>query len=108
MRSIVTRVRDKESAQNRTTFGRPSLIVEEDKLRFFVDNGFKVADIATLFGVSKRTIERRLRSYQLSTRNYTDISDADLDEIVSELSAGFPRCGEKLTDGKLRSRGILV
>ena len=46
--------------------------------------------------------------YQLSTRNYMDISDADLDEIVSELSAAFPRCGEKLTDGKLRSQGILV
>ena len=108
MRSIVTQVRDKENVQNRTTLGRPSLIVEEDKLRFFVDNGFKVADMATLFGVSKRTIERRLRLYQLSTRNYMDISDADLDEIVSELSAAFPRCGEKLSDGKLRSQGILV
>ena len=39
---------------------RPSLIIEEDKLRFFfVDNGFKVTDIAMLFCVSNRTIERR-------------------------------------------------
>lgn len=50
----------------------PSLLVEEDKLRFLVDTGFKVADIAMLFGVSKRTIERRL-NYHLSTCNYSVI-----------------------------------
>ena len=46
--------------------------------------------------------------YDLSTRNYTNISNSDLDEVVSEFSAAFPRCGEKLTDGRLRCQGILV
>ena len=94
--------------QQQNVRGRPSLIVEENKLRFFVDSGFKVADIAALFGVSKRTIERRMRSYQLTTRNYSDISDADLDEIVRGMTLAFPRCGEKMTDGRLRCQGVLV
>ena len=46
--------------------------------------------------------------YQLSTQKYTAISDTDLDEAVCQLSAAFPRCGEKMTDGRLRSQGILV
>lgn len=75
--------------------GRPSLIIEEDKLRYFVDNGFKVADIALLFGASKRTIERRLNVYQLSTRMYTSITDADLDAVVNGLSGAFPRLVKK-------------
>ena len=108
VRQIVFQVREKERLQKRSIIGRPSLIVEEDKLRFFVDKGFKVADIATLFGVSKRTIERRLSLYHLSTRSYTNISDTDLDDIVSGISGAFPKCGEKMTDGRLRSRGILV
>ena len=82
--------------------------MEEDKLRFLVDTGFKVADIAMLFGVSKRTIERRLHFYHLSTRNYTVIADADLDREVQKLSISFPRCGVKMTDGRLRSQGILI
>ena len=95
VRQIVFQVREKERLQKRSIIGRPSLIVEEDKLRFFVDKGFKVADIATLFGVSKRTIERRLSLYHLSTRSYTNISDTDLDDIVSGISGTFPKCGEK-------------
>ena len=39
---------------------------------------------------------------------YVDISDTDLDDIVSGISGTFPKCGEKMTDGRLRSRGILV
>lgn len=108
VRLIITRVEEKQRLEQQSVLGRPSLIVEEDKLRFFVDSGFKVADMAAMCGVSKRTIERRLSSYDLSTRNYTDISDADLDEVVSGLSAAFPRCGEKLIDGRLRCQGILV
>ena len=36
--------------------GRPALIIEEDRLRFFVDNGFKVNDMAIICGVSKRDV----------------------------------------------------
>ena len=68
--------------------GRPALVIEEERLRFFVDNKFKVSEMALFFGVSNRIIERRL---QLSTRNYTDISNPELDEAVLAISSSFPR-----------------
>ena len=88
--------------------GRPALIVEEDRLRYFVDNKFKVKDMALLLGVSKRTIERRLSFYQLSTRCYTIISNQELDNIVQEMSSSFPRCGEKMVDARLCTQGVHV
>ena len=66
---------EREERARNTMVGHPSLLIEEDKLQFYVENGFRVEDMALLLGCSKRTIERRLRTYQLSTRNYTIISD---------------------------------
>ena len=91
-----------------TVLGRPVLEVEEDRIRFFLDNGFKVKDIASLFGCSKQTIERRMNIYGLLSRNHTAIPDAELDEIVHALCSVFPRSGEKLIDGRLRGQGIHV
>lgn len=109
VRQILVLMEEEESRRVRqTVMGRPALVIEEDRLRFFVDNGFKVKDMAMLCGVSKRTIERRLQFYQLSTRNYTVIMDHELDGIVQAMSSTFPRCGEKMVDARLRAQGIHV
>ena len=61
-----------------------------------------------LCGVSKRTVERRLQLYHLSTQNYTVIEDHDLDEIVQAMSSAFPRCGEKMVAAMLHAQGLHV
>ena len=78
------------------------------KNSFFVNSGFKVEDMALMLGCSKRTVERRLSTYNLSTRNHTVITDHELDELVQELFAVFPRCGEKLVHGRLQAHGVHV
>ena len=40
--------------------GRPSLLIAESHLQFYLQHNFKVQDIAVMFGCSKRTIERRI------------------------------------------------
>ena len=97
-----------EAGRRENTMGRPALLIEEEQLSFFVDNGFKVEDMALMLGCSKRTVERRLSTYNLSTRNYTAITDHELDERVQELCSVFPRCGEKLVHGRLRAQGVYV
>ena len=92
-----------EVRARRSMLGRPALAIEEEKLCFYVDNGFRVEDIALMFSCSKRTIERRLSAYHLSTRNYSVITDVELDDLVKEMCAVFPRCGEKLVYGTLRA-----
>ena len=91
-----------------SSFGRPAIVIEEEQLIFFVDNCFKVDDMALILGCSKRTVERRLSMYQLSTRHFTAITDIELDELVKQQCSVYPRCGEKLINGRLHAEGIRV
>lgn len=47
-----------EAGRWENTMGRPALVIEEEQLSFFVDNGFKLEDMALMLGCSKRTVER--------------------------------------------------
>jgi hypothetical protein len=40
--------------------GRPRIVVGEEQLCFFVENGFRIKDIASIFLCSECTVERRL------------------------------------------------
>lgn len=103
---VVMEMHDLNIRQN--AVGRPSVEVEESRLTFFVENGFKVEEMALMLKCSKRTVEKKLRAYALSSRDYTDISDVDLDEILSQWCCSFPCCGVKMMTSKLRSQGIHV
>lgn len=88
--------------------GRPRLKIDDHQLEFLVEAHFKVADIAQMLGCSSRTIERRMNEQGLSSRSYSSISDAALDQLVAEITHSHPRCGEKMTSGRLLSQGIRV
>lgn len=79
----------------------------QDQLSFLIDQGFKITDISLLFDCSRRTVERRIKKYGL-IRNYSTLSDSELDALVIEITSLFPHCGEKSVQGRLQSRGIIV
>ena len=107
LRSLVSSiVLDKEGRGRRR--GRPRVNVTEEQLAYLVEQGFKIKDIALMFGCCRRTIERLMRQHNLSVRNYTNMSEIELDAKVQEISAMFPNCGEKTVSGRLRSVGIIV
>ena len=88
--------------------GRPRVPVEEERLRFLIESGFRMNDIGVLFGCCRRTIERRLREFHLSPRNYSAMTDTQIDETVQHITSLHPRCGEKTVNGRLRSQGVFV
>ena len=53
-----------------------------------------IKEIASTLSVSESTIYRRMQSYGLSSLDFSDISDKDLDHHITELSKDFPFCGE--------------
>ena len=62
--------------------------------------------MAQLFGVSKRTLERRLSEFGLSVRaNYARLTDAELDATVNDIIADFSSVGCKRMSGLLLGRG---
>lgn len=87
--------------------GRSEVPIGEDQLQYLVEQGFKVKDISDMFMCSRRTIERKMK-HSILLRNYTPLSDQELDTIVQEITSLFPNCGEKTVSGRLKSRGIII
>lgn len=87
--------------------GRPSWNISEDQLKYLLEYNFTVREIAALFGVSYRTIRRRMAENSLSVRmSYSDISDDELRRVVTEFTEQFPNSGIKSVSGYLRSVGL--
>ena len=60
--------------------GRPRYLISRDQVEFLLERCFSVVDIASLLGVSVRTLERRLPVFGLRARSTnSDISDQTLD-----------------------------
>ena len=90
--------------------GRPKFEIKKEQLQFLVETGFTMVDIAKIIGVGTRTIERRFKSFGLSsrTRNYTKMAEDDLEGQVINIKRDFPKIGYRQVMGILRSRGIWV
>ena len=88
--------------------GRPTLDIREEQLVFLLENNFKVRDIAALFGCSTRTIQRRVRDFEIDSHRYSDISDTKLDEVVKEIAARLPACGIRSVRSMLQAEGIFL
>ena len=90
--------------------GRPQYNISEKQLSYFIGFGFRAPEIATMLGVSESTIRRPFREFNLSTTCYTDVSDEQLDVIVSSIKDDFKQSGYRILAGIgiLKSRGICV
>lgn len=95
---------------NTGSVGRPSLDIPKETLKFYLNYGFSLCKISEILGVSRKTISRRIQIFGLSEEipRYSDISNEDLDIIVSNIYKDFPNCGIRRMKGFLTSRGIRV
>jgi AraC-like DNA-binding protein len=75
--------RELYSAMNNSAFpekvytgcrGKPSYDIHEGQLNFLLEQGFKVSEVSSMMGVSKRTLERRMRSFGMSVSGKKVIS----------------------------------
>lgn len=86
--------------------GRPKMEIPKEQLEFLVEKRFSAGDIAKLFSVSKRTVERRLNKFGISVRaSYAPLSNDELDAVVTDIISEFPNVGCKRMTGLLFSRG---
>ena len=89
--------------------GRPRYLIPREQLEFSLEWCFSVVDIASLLGVSIRTIERRLSEFGLRIRStYSDISDQALDNILRNILTEFPNTGYRRMTSFLQSRGLRI
>ena len=89
--------------------GRPRLEIKQQQLEYLLQLGFSCPKIAGVLGVSLSTIRRRMSEFGLSiTSLYSDVTDQELDLLVSQIKEEFPNCGYRLMCGHLLSRGHCV
>ena len=87
--------------------GRPKFEITEEILRFSFDKRFTVSETATLLGVSKRTVARRMNEFSVRIGEcYSNIADNDLESVVRDLVREFPNVAYKRMTGLLLARGL--
>ena len=88
---------------------RPRYCIEKEQLEHLLDLNLDSPTIANILGVSLKTIRHRVTEYDIRVREcYSDITDARLEEAISDLKDLYPICGYHVMDGLLRQRGIRV
>lgn len=86
--------------------GRPKLDISRNQLEYYLEKGFKGADIAKMLRVSDKTVYRRLHEFGISVRaSYSSMSEAELDAVIQDILHNFPNCGYKSMRGHLLSKG---
>jgi hypothetical protein len=89
--------------------GRPKFNIAKEQMEFLLERGFSLPDVAKILGVSLRTIERRLKDFNLSARIfYSRMDDETLDNTIRDILRTFPSTGYRRMTGFLLSRGIRV
>ena len=88
--------------------GRPKVDVSADEIISLRSLNFKWSKIASLLGVSRATLYRRLNEYGIAADDCTQLSDAQLDDIIVSIKGDHPHDGEILLKGHLCRLGIRV
>ena len=92
-----------------TLVGRPRFSIPKAQLEYLVENNFTAPQMASIIGVSVRTIHCRLADFEISlSSKYSNLTDGELDEIVSGVQKDHPMCGTKQMQGHLFSLGLRI
>ncbi len=86
--------------------GRPRLNIQKEQLEYLLHLGFKCPQIAAVIGVSLSTVRRRMTEYGLSvTALYSNITNRELDTLITQIMGNFPNCGYRMVEGHLLRQG---
>lgn len=90
--------------------GRPPFILDLERAQELHNLGNSWESIADSMGISRQTLYAHMAAHGLSTtrREFTEISDDDLDELVAEISLSHPFIGSAIVQGHLETRNVHV
>lgn len=78
--------------------GRPKIILNMEYVQHLVENRLPIVTVAKVLGVSRKTLYRRLADHNLPVRRhqYSSCTDAELDQLVSQLKQWWPHSGTRI------------
>ena len=88
--------------------GRPRAKADVDDILKLRCLHYEWTKIASILGISRATLYRRLEEEGISPNDYTPLTDDQLDEVVISIKHDHPNDGEVLLKGHLLRQGIRV
>ena len=93
----------------RNNGGRPRYDeIDEKQVMFLRSKHFTWRKIAQIFGICDRTLRRKRQEFTARTENFSDISEADLCEVIESIRFLTPNIGQSHLLGALRCRGFRI
>lgn len=88
--------------------GRPRIEVHIEDILALRALNFKWTVIARILQISRSTLYNKLAELGLGISTYTQITDAELDDIITKIRRDHPRDGEVMSNGHLLRLGVQV
>ena len=88
--------------------GRPRIGVDLTQVGALFELRTPLSDIATIIGISRVTLWRRLSQAGVRLTRFTDITDDMLDNIISTITRNSSNIGISMVMGHLRASAIHV
>lgn len=89
--------------------GRPRLSVSVETMTHLLELGLPSKSVATLLGVSRATLFRRMAENNLSiSASYSGCSDDELDSLITGIKSTMPDAGCRVVKGALLAQGHRV
>lgn len=103
------RVADPITVERAKQRGRPRKHINVDLLREITNpkRHISLSKAAKKLGVHRNTLCTKLKENKLNL-NFSDISNADLDNLIRSYRESRPECGQRYIIGSLRQQGLRV
>ena len=88
--------------------GTNKFVIPKTLIENLIDDGFSAKEMSNILCVSERTVLRRMGEYGLKIRDFSNISDDQLDSHVLALTNDYPFCGETILRELLKGREIII
>ena len=110
MRTVHTYTSGYEDGSTIRRKGRPKFLIPERQLAGLRSLNCTWKAISEMLGVSEKTVRRRrIESFLPECEyNYSNITDEELDSVISSVLATSPNSGERMVTGALVSRNVRV
>ena len=88
--------------------GRPRFQISQEQLEYLYSLSFSLSDVSDMLGVSRMTIYRYRRDFNMVSETCQILTDHQLRAIITELRSEVPSIRETMVMGHLRAHGYSV
>ena len=88
--------------------GRPKILLNIDTVELLRSCRYDCGQIADALQISRTTLWQHVKEAGCLIQKYSEISDDELDSVMSQIQREHPNCGQHLLCGFLKDKDVFV